>query len=115
VTAGRVGGPDLFAITVAFELVEGAAAEFDSLIRENAALSVSLEPDCLRFDILTPDGQTDAPDVLLYEIYRSRASFDLHLAADHYLAFDAKTRHLVRKKTVTTFTVAENTKTAAAT
>jgi quinol monooxygenase YgiN len=113
VSAAR--GTALFAITVAFELVEGAATEFDHLIRENAALSVSLEPDCLRFDILTPDGQTNAPDVLLYEIYRSRASFDLHLAADHYLAFDAKTRHLVRKKTVTTFTVAENTKIAAAT
>jgi quinol monooxygenase YgiN len=67
----------------------------------------------LRFDVLTPEGQTKAPDVLLYEIYRSRASFELHLAADHYLVFDAKTRHLVRKKTVTTFTVAENAKAAA--
>jgi autoinducer 2-degrading protein len=103
-------GQALFAITVAFELVEGAAAEFDRLIRENAALSVSLEPNCLRFDILTPDGAAGAADVLLYEIYRDRASFDLHLAADHYLNFDARSRHLVRKKTVMTFSVAENAK-----
>jgi (4S)-4-hydroxy-5-phosphonooxypentane-2,3-dione isomerase len=109
-TAPGSAGQALFAITVAFELVEGAGAEFDRLIRENAALSVGLEPDCLRFDILTPDGRTGGPDVLLYEIYRDRASFDLHLAADHYLTFDASSRHLVRKKTVTTFSVAENAK-----
>jgi autoinducer 2-degrading protein len=105
----------LFAITVAFDLVEGGAAEFDRLIRENATLSVSLEPDCLRFDILTPDARAHGPDVLLYEIYRDRAAFDLHLAADHYLAFDARSRHLVLKKTVMTFSVAENAKAPVAT
>jgi (4S)-4-hydroxy-5-phosphonooxypentane-2,3-dione isomerase len=109
-TASGLGAQALFAITVAFELVEGGAAEFDRLIRENAALSVGLEPNCLRFDILTPEGKTEGPDVLLYEIYRDRAAFDFHLAADHYLAFDARSRHLVRKKTVMTFSVAENAK-----
>jgi autoinducer 2-degrading protein len=109
------GGEVPFAITVAFDLVEGAFAEFERLVRENAAQSVRLEPDCLRFDILTPTSGTAAPDVLLYEIYRDRASFELHLAADHYQSFDLKTRHLVRTKTVMTFTVAENAKDHAAT
>ena len=48
------GSAAAFAITVAFELVEGAFPEFHRLVAENAALSVELEPDCLRFDVLTP-------------------------------------------------------------
>jgi quinol monooxygenase YgiN len=98
-----------FAITVAFELVEGAFDEFHRLASANAAMSVAIEPQCLRFDVLTPLDDA-APSILLYEIYADRTAFDRHLAADHYLDFDAKTRHLVTKKTVMTFTVSENAK-----
>ena len=51
---GKRSSAAAFAITVAFELVEGAFPEFHRLVAENAALSVKLEPDCLRFDVLTP-------------------------------------------------------------
>jgi len=104
---GRHAGTFGFAITVAFDLCEGAAPEFLRLVRENAALSVLREPDCLRFDVLTPlDAQT--PQVLLYEIYTDRAAFDLHLVSEHYLSFDRSTRDLVRSKTVASFAVAAN-------
>ena len=99
-----------FAITVAFELVDGAFAEFHRLVRENAAASVDREPDCLRFDVLTPLGGEAGRDVFLYEIYRDRAAFDRHLASDHFLAFDRLTRDLVKKKTVVAFAVAEHAK-----
>ena len=102
-------GASAFAITVAFELADGAFAEFHRLVKENAALSVELEPGCLRFDVLIP-AAADAAQVFLYEIYSNRAAFDLHLASDHYRAFDAKTRALVSKKTVLSFTVEENAK-----
>jgi quinol monooxygenase YgiN len=98
-----------FAITVAFELVEGTFDEFHRLVSANAAMSVAVEPQCLRFDVLTPL-EAGGPSVLLYEIYADRAAFDRHLQAEHYLSFDAGTRHMVRRKTVTTFAVAENAK-----
>jgi autoinducer 2-degrading protein len=99
-----------FAITVAFELAEGGLAEFHRLVTENAALSVEREPGCLRFDVLTPTEEGAAPQVFLYEIYRDRAAFDLHLETEHYKAFDSSTRRLVSRKTVQAFDVAENAK-----
>lgn len=104
------GTADAFAITVAFELADGAFAEFHRLVSENAALSVALEPDCLRFDVLTPLDGAVRQQVLLYEIYADRAAFDRHLASEHYLRFDRSTRDLVLKKTVASFAVAENAK-----
>jgi quinol monooxygenase YgiN len=94
-----------FAITVAFDLVDGALPEFLRLVRENAALSVAREPDCLRFDVLTPLDDA-AFRVLLYEIYTDAAAFDRHLASEHYVSFDFRSRALVRTKTVARFSVA---------
>lgn len=111
-TAGAAAAQNTtFAITVAFELAEGAYGEFHRLVSENAALSVELEPGCLRFDVLTPANDPAAPQVLLYEIYADRAAFDRHLDSSHYRSFDDLTRHMVRKKTVLEFRVAENAKT----
>lgn len=101
------GGKTAFAVTVAFELVDGAFASFHRLVGENAAESVASEAGCLRFDVLTPEDGGEG-DVLLYEIYVDRAAFDVHLATAHFKAFDAATRDLVRRKTVATFRVAEN-------
>ena len=99
-----------YAITVVFELEDGAFADFHPLICENAAQSVALEPGCLRFDVLTPQGGPGPSEVLLYEIYADRAAFDLHLAAPHFLAFDERSRHLVRGKTIAEFSLVENAK-----
>jgi autoinducer 2-degrading protein len=99
-----------FAITVAFELLEGAFPEFYRLVAENAALSVKLEPDCLRFDVLTPTDTAGSTHVFLYEIYKDRAAFDRHLASEHFRQFDQRSRDLVINKTVVAYAVAENAK-----
>lgn len=99
-----------FAITVSFELVEGGFVEFHRLVSENAALSVELEPDCLRFDVLTPAEASASCHVLLYEIYSDRVAFDLHLASDHFLQFDRLSRNLVTSKHVLAYAVQENAK-----
>jgi quinol monooxygenase YgiN len=104
------GGAAAYAITVAFELVDGGFAEFHRLVAENAALSVELEPDCLRFDVLTPADAAVSNHVFLYEIYSDRAAFDLHLASDHFRQFDQSSRDLVITKTVVVYTVEENAK-----
>jgi quinol monooxygenase YgiN len=103
-----------FALTVVFELVEGSFSEFHRLVSENAALSVQREPGCLRFDVLTPLGTQRPPHIFLYEIYRDRAAFELHLASEHYRSFDARTRDMVSSKTVVTYKVDENFKRAMA-
>jgi (4S)-4-hydroxy-5-phosphonooxypentane-2,3-dione isomerase len=111
----NAGDAAAFALTVAFELVEGAFPEFHRLVAENAAQSVLLEPDCLRFDVLTPADTMQPTHVFLYEIYRDRAAFDLHLASDHFRQFDQRSRDLVLSKTAVAYRVEENAKAATAT
>jgi len=109
------GSAAAFAITVIFELVEGGFPEFRRLVAENAAQSVQLEPDCLRFDVLTPADATQPTHVFLYEVYRDRAAFDLHLASDHFRQFDQLSRDLVLNKIVASYAVEENDKAVTAT
>jgi autoinducer 2-degrading protein len=99
-----------YAITVSFELEEGAAEKFHPLVAENARQSVALEPGCLRFDVLFPTNGAMGREVFLYEIYTNQAAFDVHLATAHFKSFDEETRTLVRKKTVNAFTVDQNAK-----
>jgi quinol monooxygenase YgiN len=99
-----------FAITVSFELEDGAAEKFHRLVAENARQSVALEPGCLRFDVLFPANGAMSREVFLYEIYTDTAAFDVHLASAHFKSFDEETRALVRKKTVNAFTVDQNAK-----
>lgn len=112
VTEGRRAAPsaNAFAITVAFELEEGAAEAFRPLVAENARQSVALEPGCLRFDVLFPTSGASGPEVFLYEIYTDQAAFDVHLASPHFRSFDEATRKLVRTKTVNAYTVDQNAK-----
>jgi len=97
-----------YAITVTFELEDGAAEQFHSLVAENARQSVALEPGCLRFDVLCHVSRRQ--EVFLYEIYTDAAAFDAHLASAHFRSFDERTRELVRRKTVNAFTVEQNAK-----
>ena len=99
-----------YAITVSFELEDGAAEKFHPLVAENARQSVALEPGCLRFDVLSPANGAIDHEVFLYEIYTDQAAFDFHLASAHFKSFDEQTRTLVRKKTVNAFTVDQNAK-----
>ena len=101
-----------FAITVAFELVSGAEAEFCRLARENAERSVALEAGCRRFDVLAAIPGSGGPAVLLYEIYDDRDAFAAHLATEHYRQFNESAGALVHVKTVMEFSVVENARLA---
>jgi len=95
-------------LTVRFEVDPADFAGFLAEVTENARFSVAIEPGCLRFDVLVPEA--GAGPVLLYEIYATAEDFDLHLAADHYLRFDAATKAMVRGKTVTFHRIREHAK-----
>ena len=100
---GELERPRLYAITVAIALHPEAHERFVPLVRSNAAASLEGEPECLRFDVLTPLAGGDG--VLLYEVYRDRAAFERHLATPHFLAFDEATRDMVVKKTIAEFSL----------
>ena len=55
------------------------AAELD------AKASLALEPGCRQFDIIQPDANDGT--IVFYEVYDSRAAFDLHLQTPHIDAF----------------------------
>lgn len=76
---------------------------FRPLMDENARTSCRLEPGCRRFDVLVSRSRADA--LLLYEIYDSRADFEAHLMAPHYLSFDRATAGMVLSKVVQDFTL----------
>lgn len=94
----------LFALTVTVRLMPGAMDAFLPLMLENARLSVRDEPGCLRFDVCLPEGAEGAEgEVFLYEVYEDAAAFDAHLAAPHFLRFDAATRDMVEAKAARRF------------
>lgn len=88
-----------YVILVEFDLKPSAADEFMPLMRENAQRSLADEPGCLVFDV---HHRKDAADrVLLYEVYVDREAFEAHLAAPHFLSFDAAVANYILAKRVT--------------
>ena len=93
-----------FVITVDFRLRAGRMAEFLPLMIENANASKTREPGCRQFDVLIPREGGDW--VRLYELYDSKAAFDEHLKAAHFLAFREATREMIEKSTIEQFDMA---------
>jgi quinol monooxygenase YgiN len=90
-----------FVILVEFDLRPEGSERFLDLVRENAAASLRDEEGCERFDVLVPASGPNK--VVLYEIYRDRAAFDLHLRTPHFAEFDSATRSIVVAKGVTEY------------
>ena len=91
----------MYAVCVRIDLKPGTLDQFLPLIQRNAWTSLTMEPGCHRFDVLTDSGTPDA--VFLYELYANRAAFDLHLKSSHFLAFDAKVATMIADKDVQTW------------
>ena len=89
-----------FAVVVDFRLKPGRRRAFRALVDANARASVTMEPDCWRFDVLEPDEQPDS--ILLYEVYADRTAFQVHLDSAHYRSFAAESAELCDSRTVVT-------------
>jgi quinol monooxygenase YgiN len=87
-----------FVITVEFIVHDGRMPEFLPMMVENANKSRTLEPGCDRFDVCVPEGKHDR--VLLYEVYKDPAAFDAHLKAPHFLEFSARSKPLIKERTI---------------
>lgn len=90
-----------YAVVVRLKIAPGRMDDFLPLMRDNAQASLSTEPDCLQFDVLTDPAKPD--DVLLYELYSDRPAFDAHLESEHFRHFDLASSDMVEDKTVETW------------
>ena len=68
-----------------------------------ATSSRPLRPICLRFDVCEDPARRDR--IVLYEIYRSRDAFDVHVQAAHFKRFDRETAAWVAHKSVQVLTL----------
>jgi len=88
----------MLVVLVDFDIKAGFEDEFIQAVNEQAATSLSKEPDCHYFDVCR------APEVpsnfFLYELYSSMAAFELHLVSDHFISFNNLTSDWVKSKSV---------------
>lgn len=91
----------MYVVTVNFTIRLTHFTEFMAAMRTNARDSLELETGCLQFDIC--DSGHEDGTVFLYEVYKSREDFELHLAADHFLDFASVTSTWVCEKHVATY------------
>ncbi|WP_191059513.1 putative quinol monooxygenase [Geminicoccus harenae] len=89
---------DGLVVMVEFRLKPAAVDEFRALVTANARASVTDEPGCRRFDVVT--SPEDPTELLLYEIYDDQAAFDRHLETPHFLTFKERSADLVESSTV---------------
>ena len=86
-------------VTVQFQVHPSKADAFRAAITEQAATSLTQEPDCLQFDVaIDPD---DPASVFLYELYSDAETFQVHLETSHFKRFDETVKPWVISKTVT--------------
>jgi len=85
-------------VTVEFDIDPAHWDAFIPLMMDQAANSLTNEPDCLQFDVCEEPAIPHR--VFLYEVYQDEAAFDAHLASAHFKAFDAAVAPMVLAKTV---------------
>lgn len=71
-------------------------------VRQQRDDSLTNEPGCLYFDILTHDNRET---VTLYEVYRDAAALEKHRTYDHFHSFKADTGPLVKNVDIQTLSV----------
>lgn len=86
-----------YIVVVKFKVYDKYLDEFETLLKDNALESLE-EPGCKVFDIGT-EGNT----YFLYEVYNSRADFQLHLETVHFKEFNSLTEIMVIEKIVETY------------
>ena len=76
---------DAFVVIAEFDVKPGKMDQFLAAALDDARHSVGDEPGCRQFDVIRPEASDHI--VLFYEVYDSRAAFDLHLETAHFARF----------------------------
>ena len=88
----------MYVVTVVFTIQPAHYPAFMQAMVGNARTSLQDEPGCRQFDVCESPAQPGK--VFLYEVYDSEADFQAHLAAPHFLQFNALTAPWVAGKVV---------------
>jgi quinol monooxygenase YgiN len=97
----------MYIVTVLFKIHAAHWDAFIAAMHHNAQTSLATEAGCRQFDVC--EGEPGQCTVFLYEVYDTQADFAAHLAASHFLQFNAETAAWVADKKVQTFTRASTT------
>ncbi len=89
----------MFVVTVEFLVSPETAGSFRDRVLRQARDSLSLEPECLLFEVSQKPEQPEL--FLLYERYTDEDAFEAHLASDHFLAFSADVEEIVVSRVIT--------------
>ena len=92
-----------YIVTVEFDVDPARFAAFMPLMVENAETSKRDETGCRHFDVCRP--RDVANRVFLYEIYRDKAAFDVHLKTAHFLQFNQRSAPLLKGKSIGRFNI----------
>ena len=87
------------ALVVEFHLKPGQREAFLTIIRDHAAGTLHDEAGCLQFDVLVPNEGNDR--VLLYEVYRDEAAFQVHTQSPRLTATRGRYADLIAERTIT--------------
>lgn len=87
------------ALVVEFKVKPGKREDFLKVIRGHAAGTRQDEPGCLQFDVLIPDEGDDK--VLLFEMYKDAAAFDVHVKSPRLKATRSAYEGLYESRTIT--------------
>jgi quinol monooxygenase YgiN len=92
----------MYVLTVEVEIDSDHREDYKAVINRQARMSVEREEGCLVFDVAV--SSEDPSRFLLYEIYRDRAAFDLHVQQPHSKENGAKTKPWIRNQTIRIWT-----------
>jgi (4S)-4-hydroxy-5-phosphonooxypentane-2,3-dione isomerase len=95
----------MFVVTVFFEISPQFAEEFRPAILKNAALSLTEEPGCHRFDVCF---SKDSFKCFLYELYTDEEAFNHHLTTAHFRDFNQMSGPWVINKRLETYLLTKN-------
>jgi autoinducer 2-degrading protein len=92
------------AILVEFDVIPEHRNAFESLIRGNARHTLTTEPGCLQFDVVTT--QDDPTRLFLVEVYRDREAQEYHSGLPRLAEIREKYKNMIRSRRVTIGTIA---------
>lgn len=72
-------------VVVTIDIKPEFVDRFVAAMLANARNSVIHEPNCLRFDVIRDE--KNPTRLFLYEAYRDRAAFDVHVTMPHYFVW----------------------------
>ncbi|MCF2950135.1 antibiotic biosynthesis monooxygenase [Paraglaciecola aquimarina] len=91
----------MYLVTVKFDVKPERLNEFLPLMLKQAEDSISLEENCLQFDVSADENKSSL--IFLYEIYQDKQDFSAHLDSQHFKTFAQNVTDMVLDKKVECF------------